>query len=65
LTLQKFENGEAIIREGDAGDLFYLIKEGDVVASVEGKEIRRMGKGNFFGEQALLYDAGRTATVTA
>lgn len=51
--------------EGEPGDLFYLIKEGIVSCSVKGVEIRKMEKGDYFGEQALLYNTTRTATVTA
>ena len=65
LDLHKFELGEKIVREGDPGELFYIIKEGEVVATVDHQEIRRSSKGDFFGEQALLYDGVRTATVTA
>ena len=57
--------GEKVVNEGDPGDLFYLIKEGIVSCKIKGKEIRQMTKGEFFGEQALLYNNVRTATITA
>ena len=47
------------------GELFYLIKSGEVSCTAGGNEIRRCGRGDFFGEQALLLDGTRTATVTA
>jgi cGMP-dependent protein kinase len=65
LSLQRYETGQVIVNEGDPGDLFYLIKEGLVSCTQQGRELRRMSKGEFFGEQALLYDTVRTATVTA
>ena len=65
VTTQKFQGGKKIVIEGEPGDLFYLIKEGIVSCSVKGAEIRRMEKGDYFGEQALLYNTTRTATVTA
>jgi cAMP-dependent protein kinase regulator len=65
LTTHSFKNGQRIVNEGDPGDLFYLIKEGTVVCSKRGSEIRRLGRGDFFGEIALLYNSPRTATVTA
>jgi len=65
VTTQKFQGGKKIVIEGEPGDLFYLIKEGIVSCSVKGVEIRKMEKGDYFGEQALLYNTTRTATVTA
>lgn len=63
--VQKFVNGTRIINEGDAGDLFYIIKEGSVVCSQKGKDLRVLGKGSYFGEQALYYSLTRTASVVA
>lgn len=65
LSLQKFSNGSKIVNEGDPGDLLYIIKEGGVVCTQKGREIRMMNKGDYFGEQALYYGSPRTATVTA
>ena len=62
---QKWACGQAIVKEGEDGDLFYIIKEG-VVTCVENKvEKRQLGKGDCFGEQALLYSKPRSATVIA
>lgn len=58
-------DGQIIINEGDPGDLFYLIHNGSVSCSQRGEELRTMTRGEFFGEQALLYNMPRTATVTA
>lgn len=44
--------------------MFYLIKEGKVSCSSQGRELRLLVKGDFFGEQAMLYDCKRTSTVT-
>ncbi|OMJ84878.1 hypothetical protein SteCoe_13936 [Stentor coeruleus] len=65
LTSLKFQSGQKIVNEGDPGDLLYIIKEGSVVCTQKGMEKRRLTKGDFFGEQALLYGSTRTATVTA
>ena len=61
----KFRPRERIVIEGDTGDLFYIIKEGVVSCSKLGNEIRQMFAGDFFGEQALLYNSVRTATITS
>jgi cGMP-dependent protein kinase len=65
LSSLKFRQGERIVKEGDPGDLFYIISEGKVLCSQKGENIREMEKGDFFGEQALLYNSMRTATITA
>lgn len=65
LTSLKFQSGQKIVNEGDPGDLLYIIKEGSVICTQKGMEKRRLTKGDFFGEQALLYGSARTATVMA
>jgi hypothetical protein len=57
--------GEAVIREGEEGDRFYVIESGALTATFKGDVLSRMGPGEEFGEIALLRDVPRTATVTA
>ena len=57
--------GEAVIREGEASDRFYLIASGLVEVTQAEAVLRREGPGDFFGEIGLLRDVPRTATVTA
>lgn len=62
-----FETGEVIFHEGDVGDYLYIITEGsvEIVRQAEGKEqiVAHLGKGEYFGEVALLNQRTRTATV--
>ena len=57
--------GQSIVKEKEVGDWLYVIKEGEVRCTQGAKELRSMRKGDFFGEQALLYGGMRTASVTA
>ena len=65
LISQKFAKGQTIVNEGDPASSFYIIKEGTVQILKGGKELRKMVKGDSFGEQALYYNTVRGATVKA
>ena len=63
-----FSSGEYIIRQGEVGDLFYIIEEGEATAFGNNKDsIPEMNytKGGYFGELALLRDQPRAANVKA
>jgi ATP-binding cassette subfamily B protein len=62
--------GQEVIRQGDSGDLFYVIARGTVAvtAAIDGNppyELAKLRDGEQFGELALLYESPRSATVTA
>ena len=69
MVAEKRPAGAVIVRQGDPGDKFYVIKSGRVDVIVEEAGTRRtvatLGPGNFFGEAALLTGAPRNATVVA
>ena len=60
-----FPAGTAVVREGEAGDRFYVVEAGHLEATQAGKHLSSLDEGDFFGEIALLRDVPRTATVTA
>jgi MFS family permease len=57
--------GEEIVRQGEPGDRFYLIKEGGFDVYVDGEPVQSLEAGDSFGEIALLRNVPRTATVRA
>lgn len=65
----KYQDKDVIVREGAEANTFYIILKGEVLVTknVNGhqKQIRRMGKGEHFGEQALIREVLRTATCAA
>ena len=57
--------GEAVVVQGDDGDRYYAIADGEFEVVVDGRRISTLGRGDGFGEIALLHDGVRTATVSA
>ena len=62
---RRVKAGETLVTQGESGDEFFLIVEGEFDARVDGKSVRKMGPGESFGEIAMLRDTERTATVEA
>ncbi len=64
-----YNDGEVIIRQGEAGDCMYEIQGGkvEVIQEKSGKEIclAVLSKGDFFGEMAIFEHEVRSATVRA
>ena len=66
----KFKPAQVIIREGELGDLFYIMTEGHaeiVIHDADGEELllQEAGPGNFFGELSMLTNEPRAARVRA
>jgi CRP-like cAMP-binding protein len=63
-------SGEIVIKQGDDGDYFYVITKGSVIVTREtpmnrdGLKLAELGVGESFGEEALISDGKRNATIT-
>mmetsp|Transcript_29310 Transcript_29310/g.61080 ORF Transcript_29310/g.61080 Transcript_29310/m.61080 type:complete len:679 (+) Transcript_29310:139-2175(+) len=65
VKVQSFAKGDAIVREGESGDVFYIITKGNVTVSKNKQYLATLGVDTFFGEKALLSSEKRNATCVA
>mmetsp|Transcript_44624 Transcript_44624/g.127314 ORF Transcript_44624/g.127314 Transcript_44624/m.127314 type:complete len:304 (+) Transcript_44624:2-913(+) len=70
LESELFESGEDICKQGDEGNYFYIIEDGEATAYINGErgevEVKRYTTpGNYFGEVSLITNVARRATVRA
>jgi len=65
MNKRQYAAGETIIREGEPGEEFFLISDGEVDVVRADHEVARLGRGDFFGEVALISGEPRNATVLA
>ncbi|MET4308304.1 cyclic nucleotide-gated ion channel [Bradyrhizobium barranii] len=64
LRARTIEQGEILVRRGDAASSMYFITAGEVEIALPSQQVR-LGDGTFFGEIALLHKTKRSGTVTA
>ncbi|MFH2071142.1 MAG: cyclic nucleotide-binding domain-containing protein [Elusimicrobiota bacterium] len=70
VTKRHFDKGNIIIKQGEAGDFFFIIGQGDVSVSIDEKgrtmnKIATLKAGDYFGEISLLTGQVRNATIIA
>merc|ERR1719272_361151 len=58
-----FEPGTKIINQGDEGNEFFIIKTGTAKVEVNGNMVATLKAGDYFGENALLHDEARNASI--
>ena len=69
LKEEKFQAGDYVVEQGGAGDKFYIVVEGKLVAekfdriSLDPKIVFHYKEGDYFGELALLHDIERQANI--
>ena len=62
---RSFGEGDTITTEGKTGIGFFVIEDGNATVSIDGKIVRTLGPGDYFGEIALIDSGPRSATIVA
>jgi CRP-like cAMP-binding protein len=65
LEIRTAQPGERLVPEGASGYTFFVIDQGTARVERNGKSLRDLGRGDFFGELAMLGEGRRTADVIA
>jgi serine phosphatase RsbU (regulator of sigma subunit) len=64
-NFQAIPAGQTIFEEGQAGAVMYVVIEGEVYITMQGKRINHLKPGDIFGEMGLIEQGQRSATATA
>lgn len=64
-TFNTYRAGDVIFREGDKGELMFVVKAGNVDLKVLGRTVETLESGDILGEMALIDSYPRSATAVA
>lgn len=62
---QSYKAGDTIFKQGDSGNVFFVIKSGSVAVRAGNRTLQVLGEGEIFGEMALVDSEPRSASVLA
>lgn len=65
LEIETVKTGARVFSQGDQGTHFYIIRKGVVSVQIDGREKRRLGAPDYFGDRALLGSEIRSASIAA
>jgi CRP/FNR family transcriptional regulator, cyclic AMP receptor protein len=60
-----YEPGQRVLRRGLAGGGLYVVLDGEAAVEIDGNQVRRLGRGEFFGEISVLNGEPPSADVRA
>ena len=63
--VETYSAGQVVFREGDIGDALYVLVRGKVSITSGGEQLAELGRGEAFGEMAVLDETPRSATAAA
>lgn len=63
LKVENFMKGNTIVTEGEPGDKFYIVEEGNLYAMKQGNRVMDYKPASYFGELALLKNQPRAASI--
>jgi serine phosphatase RsbU (regulator of sigma subunit) len=64
-NFQTVPAGQTIFEEGQAGEVMYVVIEGEVYITMQGKRLNHLKPGDIFGEMGLIEQGDRSAAATA
>eukprot|EP00401_Gymnodinium_catenatum_P007895 CAMPEP_0117514072 /NCGR_PEP_ID=MMETSP0784-20121206/29882_1 /TAXON_ID=39447 /ORGANISM="" /LENGTH=313 /DNA_ID=CAMNT_0005309859 /DNA_START=41 /DNA_END=982 /DNA_ORIENTATION=+ len=65
LRTEYYDDGQVILMQGEIGTKFYIVEEGEAVATKNGEQVMSYVSGDYFGELALIREQPRATTVTS
>lgn len=61
----RYEPRHTVVREGEPGEEFWMVVDGELAVQRGGQEVARLGPGDYFGELAVIDSTTRDATIVS